>query len=304
MFMWSEQDRSTQSVVSGHPTTPNNSAAAILAYDIPHKAPWDWKVSLYTWTKSIAAGAYLVPLVLVAAGILDASSPLWKWLAPVLSGVFLGLTGVLLIADLKHPERFYLIFTRRQTESWLVKGSFIIAAYSVVLGLHFVGSMLSLDDLAERLVVLGLPLSVLTAVYTAYLFAQAKARDLWQSPLLAPHLLVQAVLAGSAVLMPFSAWMEPDTLNALSWILGTSCLTHILLVLCETTLAHPTAHGKLAVKEMTDGKFRLYYWASVFLMFAGVAAPVLGLASAPLALLGLLAYEHAYVQAAQSVPLA
>ena len=34
----------------------------------------------------------------------------------------------------------------------------------------------------------------LTAVYTAWLFAQAKARDLWQSPLLPPHLAAQAAL--------------------------------------------------------------------------------------------------------------
>jgi hypothetical protein len=37
----------------------------------------------------------------------------------------------------------------------------------------------------------------MTAVYTAFLFAQAKARDLWQNPLLPPHLVVQAVLAGA-----------------------------------------------------------------------------------------------------------
>ena len=47
----------------------------------------------------------------------------------------------------------------------------------------------------------GLPLSVLAAVYTAYLFAQATARDLWQNPLLPSHLFIQALLAGSAVLL-------------------------------------------------------------------------------------------------------
>jgi hypothetical protein len=37
---------------------------------------------------------------------------------------------------------------------------------------------------------------------------------------------------------------------------------------------------------------------------AAVAAPWIGMTAAPLALAGLLAYEHAYVQAGQSVPLA
>ena len=31
----------------------------VLAYDVPHRMPWDWRLSLYTWTKGIAAGAYL-----------------------------------------------------------------------------------------------------------------------------------------------------------------------------------------------------------------------------------------------------
>ena len=35
-----------------------------------------------------------------------------------------------------------------------------------------------------------------TAVYTAFLFGQSKGRDLWQSALLAPHLIVQALTGG------------------------------------------------------------------------------------------------------------
>jgi formate-dependent nitrite reductase membrane component NrfD len=46
----------------------------------------------------------------------------------------------LLLWDLEHPERFYLIFTRPQWRSWLVKGAFIIAGYTLVLALHFIAS--------------------------------------------------------------------------------------------------------------------------------------------------------------------
>ena len=42
-------------------------------------------------------------------------------------------------------------------------------------------------------------LAVVAAVYTAFLFAQAKGRDFWQNPLLSVHLLAHALLAGSAV---------------------------------------------------------------------------------------------------------
>ena len=57
---------------------------------------------------------------------------------------FSAITGLLLIWDLEHPARFYMIFTRPQWRSWLVKGAFIIAGYSLVLALHFMLSILNL----------------------------------------------------------------------------------------------------------------------------------------------------------------
>src|SRR5262249_34307861 len=156
----------------------------VLAYDVPHRAPWDWRLSLYTWTKGIAAGAYLVAALLVIFGLMRVTSPLWQWVTPIISGVFLALTGLILIADLEHPDRFYLIFTRPQLKSWLVRGAFIIAGYTVILTTHFLASFFTRGELLQaELMAIGLPLSVLTAVYTAYLFAQATARDLWQNPL-------------------------------------------------------------------------------------------------------------------------
>jgi Fe-S-cluster-containing dehydrogenase component/formate-dependent nitrite reductase membrane component NrfD len=304
LFMWSQQRTGTDFVVSGHPDYNNTSAAALLSYDVPHTIPWDWRVSLYTWTKGIAAGAYLVPLLLVLAGFLRPESALWLWVAPVVSGAFLALTGALLIWDLEHPERFYLIFTRPQWRSWLVRGAFIIAGYSAVLALHFVASLMGATTPQRFLLIAGLPLAGLTAVYTAYLFAQAKARDMWQNPLLPPHLFVQSLLVGAAVLLPFAAWLEPAVVAPLLWSLGALSLVHLLFIWGEVSIIHPTAHAHLAVREMTRGRYRAYFLTGIALALAGVFAPWLGLAAVPLALAGLLLFEHAYVQAGQSVPLA
>jgi hypothetical protein len=41
-----------------------------------------------------------------------------------------------------------------------------------------------------------------------------------------------------------------------------------------------------------------------WLALLGILAPTMGIAGAPLALMGLMLYENAYVQAGQSVPLA
>ncbi|HEV7844195.1 MAG TPA: 4Fe-4S dicluster domain-containing protein [Pyrinomonadaceae bacterium] len=304
LFMWSEQVSATENVVSGNPDFNNTSAAALLSYDVPHVIPWDWRVSLYTWTKGIAAGAYLVSLLLVVFGLMSASSLIWLWGAPVLSGIFLAITGGLLIWDLEHPSRFYMIFTRPQWRSWLVKGAFIIAGYSLLLALHFIASLAGSRDVQSILIPIGLTLAGLTAVYTAYLFAQAKARDMWQNPLLPPHLFVQALLVGSAALAPLAAWLDAKVLPALFWTLSITSVLHLLMVWGETTLTHPTAHARLAVWEMTSGRYRAIFWMSIVLSLVGLFAPLLELASVSFALVGLLLYEHAYVQAGQSVPLA
>jgi Ni/Fe-hydrogenase subunit HybB-like protein len=242
----------------------------------------------------------------------------------------LAITGGLLLWDLEHPERFYLIFTRPQWRSWLVKGAFIIAGYTLVLLLHFVASWVGSRSFQSWLMIAGIPLSILTAVYTAYLFAQAKARDMWQNPLLPPHLLVQALLLGAAVLLLTLAglgdWIRPDTglmyvisprrleTNDLISLLAATSLIHLLMVWGEVSLTHPTAHARLAIHEMVQGRFRNDFWIGTLLSFLGGLLPFLalvgvvsmsvGAGGAPLALVGLMLFESAYVQAGQSVPLA
>jgi Ni/Fe-hydrogenase subunit HybB-like protein len=151
----------------------------------------------------------------------------------------------------------------------------------------------------------ALPLALATACYTAYLFAQARARDLWQSPLLAPHLAVQAVLAGSAAVLPFADWLSPQaTVTSLRVLLAAAAAAHVLLVLGEITVTHPTEHARLAAHAMTGGSYAGFFWPGLAAVAVAVAAPWIGVAAVPFALAGLLAHEHAYVQAAQSVPLA
>ncbi len=313
VYMWSEKERGPMIVESGHPNHANSSAAALLAYDVTHRAPWDWRVSLYTWTKGVAAGAYLVPLLLILAGMISDTGPLWQWAAPILAGGFLALTGLILLADLEHPRRFVYIFTRPQWRSWLVRGALLISCYGAVLGVHFILSVVGggggggMPGLQALLAFAGLPLAVMTAVYTAYLFAQAKARDLWQSPLLPPHLAIQAILAGSAVLMPVALILEPPAVPALAILLAATSVLHLLMVAGEITLGHPTAHANLATWQMTRGRFRGWFWLGAALVATCLIAPIgpaLALLAAAAALAGLLAHEHAYVQAGQSVPLA
>jgi formate-dependent nitrite reductase membrane component NrfD/ferredoxin len=304
IYAWSEQPTGPQVIAA--PSSPgNSSAAAVISYDVAHRAPWDWRVSLYTWTKGIAAGAYLVALLLVVVGRLGADDPLWVWTAPLIAAVLLAVTAGLLVWDLEHPERFFYILTRPQWRSWLVRGGVILGGYAVVLAVHLLAGLVDAPGVRAGAAVAGLPLAVGTAVYTAYLFAQAKARDLWQNPLLPPHLAVQAILAGAAVLLPFAAWRsDASASGALGWTLGGAALVHLLFVLGELSLPHATAHARLAAHEMSAGRFRGFFWAGIVLVALGLAAPWLGALVALPALAGLALHEHAYVQAGQSTPLA
>ncbi len=329
LFMWSEQQEDSSRIVSGNANYNNTSAAALLSYDVSHAIPWDWKVSLYTWTKGIASGVYLVAALLLLLGVLSPGDRIWLWLTPIVSGAFLAITGGLLIWDLEHPERFFLIFTRPQWRSWLVKGAFVIAGYTLVLALHFLASFLGWRTFQTWLLIAGIPLSILTAVYTAYLFAQAKARDMWQNPLLPPHLLVQALLLGAAVCLlgsvalrgtTYSDYLDktigdlrPDVLYLL-WALAISSLIHLLMVWGEVSVTHATTHARLAIWEMTKGRYQADFWFGIALSTVGALLPLLvvlgylnpplGIAGAPMALIGMMLYENAYVQAGQSVPLA
>ena len=82
----------------------------------------------------------------------------------------------------------------------------------------------------------------------------------------------------------------------------------------ETSLTHSTAHARVAVWEMTHGRYGGVFWLGTGLSVLGALIPALailglfstsiGVAGAVPALLGMMFYEHAYVQAGQSVPLA
>lgn len=274
-------------------------AAAIVSYDVPHKSPWDWRVSAYTWTKSMAAGAYILPAMLSLLGRpLTAGQEL---VATVVAVVFLLLTGGFLVGDLSHPGRFLNVLLRPQWRSWLARGAYIITGFGGVLGLDLAGRVAGLPGLVAGLRVPGILLAALTAMYTAFLLGQARGRDLWQNPSLPLHLLVQAVLAGGGVLILLGAQG--------SGILAAATALHLALVGGELLIPHTTRDGARSAHQMVCGAYGRFFWFGVLtgpavlaLALAPGGAAAAG-AAAGLAFAGLLAYEHAYIQAGQSVPL-
>ena len=134
-----------------------------------------------------------------------------------------------------------------------------------------------------------------------------RRRDLWQSPLLAPHLAVQAALAGAAAILPLLALAGAGQPG------GTAC--EVVLAVGGRAARDPRRRrGDAAACDRARAPGRQRDdpgpLRAVLLAGAGrawpvaIAAPWIGVAAVPFALAGLLAHEHAYVQAGQSVPLA
>jgi len=88
----------------------------------------------------------------------------------------------------------------------LVRGAYFLVGYSISLTLWIALQLIDARSLADLMLWPTAALAIPTAVYTAFLFAQAKGRDFWQSPLLSIHLLVHSLLAGGALWLLLGAF--------------------------------------------------------------------------------------------------
>ncbi len=137
---------------------------------------------------------------------------------------FLALTGFLLVFDLDRPERFLYVMLRPNWDSWLVKGAYVLSGYGVVLALSSTVLVLDMDrSLLSYIAIAGVPLALLTGVYTAWLLGQAKGRSWSEDSMLPAKFLLETLVIGSAVFFPIAL------LDPLSFALGGAILIGILV---------------------------------------------------------------------------
>jgi formate-dependent nitrite reductase membrane component NrfD len=315
IYMWSQRNAA---VLGGgaiyppdHPLLQPN---AVAAYDVAHARPWGWQVPAYCWTKSIGAGVLAVPAIAMLLGRLSGSRVRDIALATI-ALLFTALTTVLLVWDLDHKERFLRVVFTPQSKSWLARGAFILIGYSGLCGLFWMAAVFGLASVSAILLWPTVLVGFCAAAYTAFLFGQCEGRDLWQSPLLPAHLIVQALLCGSAVLA-----LLPDPLggSAAARAFAASSLVvclgfHLIMLLGEVAMPHTTDNARYGARLMTHGPFARAFWGGAVLL--GGILPLgllggafllggrvgIGLASL-LALAGLLIFEWCFVMAGQSVP--
>ncbi len=295
-------------------------------YNAQHKIPWHWQVPAYLVTKGVGAGVFMLLALIFGLGIAQFSQ------AVALAGsftslAFIGITTVFLIWDLERPERFFSILLRPQLKSWLARGAFILVGFSTLAGLWFLVEGASLlgflsEGLATTLrpifLGLGLVFAIMAAIYTAFLFGQAEGRDLWQRGLLPIHLVVQALMVGSGVLLLLGLFVPlPQAMfHALAWTFALALVVDLFVTLFgEFGMPHASEVAARASHQIWAGKYRhLFWWGAIVaghilplaLVIVAMLTPAMALpmmaVAAVLAIAGLYCFEHAFVFAPQEIP--
>jgi formate-dependent nitrite reductase membrane component NrfD/ferredoxin len=307
-YMWSERNSQVSGGGAAYPPdSPFLHKDALAAYDVAHARPWAWQVPAYLWLKSIGSAPLALPALAVALGKLPPSRLRDATLA-IVALLFTALTMVMLVWDLDRKDRFLRIMLRPQMRSWLARGAFILTGYGGLCGLVLVASIADWARVSAILVWPTILIGFFAAVYTAFLFGQCKGRDLWQTPLLAPHLMVQALLSGAVVLawLPPALGGSPETRSAAVAGLSVCLGLHLLIVLAEFVRPHATDNARYAARLITHGPYRMPFWLGAVIVGGLLPALLLAL-DAPgiaglFALAGLLIYEWCFIMAGQSVP--
>ncbi|HTQ09214.1 MAG TPA: 4Fe-4S dicluster domain-containing protein [Fimbriimonadaceae bacterium] len=290
MYIWSQRREGRP---EAWPVATEPDAREVLNSE--PRIEWGWTVALYLLTKGIAGGAAIVAPFLFLLG-----SGGTRWWAPEALAVLLTLVTVfLLVEDLAKPTHFMKLFTRPNWNSWLVKGGIVLTAFGgvsaaiLLLGLTGrIGQIGLVEELRWGNAVLGAS----AAGYTAFLFAQCKGRDLWESRLLLPHLLVQAVLCGSVVLMPFGAGSF-----GVAAVFGAAVLAHLGFAWHEGHRAE-TENARQAAGFLTSlrlGPVSMLTASAALLVLAVATAFAVPAAAWVPAFAGLFLYEAAFVRAGQ-----
>ena len=147
---------------------------------------------------------------------------------------------------------------RPQWKSWLVRGAYIITTFGGLVTLKLIDNIFVIG--MDFLWYFGAIFGVLGAIYTAFLFAQARARDLWQSKWTsAIQMLIHAIMAGSIVMMMIDFSLVKQIVDI---VIGC-IIINLFLITKEILLPHDTSDTKQVITLITKGYYSKYFWIGV-----------------------------------------
>ena len=292
-----------------------------VGYNAQHKIPWHWPVPAYLVTKGIGAGMFM--LLALGWGLnwfsFDSQTAV---ISGFLSLISIGLTTLLLVYDLERSARFLYILVRPQWKSWLTRGAYLLIGFTILLTfwwLFEIGAFLYDYSSPIRVAFLwvGLPFALGATIYTAFLFAQAEGRELWQSALLPFHMVVQAFMAGSALLLVVNLFvpMPVDLGHGILIAFVAALITDLFVTLVgEFSVSHASEVAARAAHDISHGRYKKHFWGGsialghiipfILLLVAiplSALTPALAAVAGLCALVGLYLYEYAFVMAPQEI---
>ena len=240
---------------------------------------WDWEIAVYLFLGGVSGGAYVGGVAFGTA----LNEPLILSFGIVIALLSIVVGSLLLIYDLGVPKRAYLVFLRPD-RSWMARGSWIIAIFSLLATIHLVLTLgwIALGPTAN--LVLGAMTSIFALslmAYTGILLQQCRSIPLWRSWLLPALFFISAASTGVMSLI-LSTVIYAHAAGQSQAMLYTSILSQadIFLLVVELgivagllySVANHSTAGAESVTLLSRGTLSREFWVAFLLL--GIFIPL------------------------------
>jgi polysulfide reductase chain C len=235
-----------------------------------HDVSWHATYAIYFFVIGISVGLFFFSFL--------------SWHKPVFEGLrrqtaygsfaLLALAGVLLIADLSQPLRFFNVLNPMYLnfKSPLAWGALNILSFGGVSLWYLLLLRAGDDATAKKLAAVGALLALGLPIYTGFDLTVHQSRPIWNTPLMPPLFVAMAVVSGAAV-TSLLAKGEDETLKSLRlYMLWSAGAVGVMLVSLLGTTAYGGSAQELSYEILTSGGL-----GTLFIgigLIAGTAAPI------------------------------
>lgn len=174
-----------------------------VLYNVHHEMPLGLLIATYFYLTGMSAGSFVMSVYATVLGNAE-YKPMGK-IGAVLAPILLMIAPINLILDLEQPLRFWHLFFYLNLASPITYGTFLLTAYPIE-GLIYAYFLFKGNKKAAKICgLIGIPLALSVHGYTGFILGLAKARVLWNSPIVVVLFLVSAMVSGIALLIVIAA---------------------------------------------------------------------------------------------------
>ncbi len=239
-----------------------------VVYTVHRQEVFGPLIALYFYLTGLSAGSFILSTLAYVFGATK-YKPLGK-IGVVLAIGLLVIAPMMLLLHAGRPARAWHLFVYINWTSPISWGSFLLTLYPICC--IFYGFFMFRGDARGTRILgtIGIPLAVMVHGYTGWILSFAKARALWNSPLMPVLFIASAMVSGIALMLLVSIIRDRffsedktvnlEVLNGLSNILAVAILLDLFLVASEvTTLLISHADAQEVAHVLLFGKFAILF---------------------------------------------